>query len=142
MPSADEPRAREMEMSREQQLEEENELLRQQLAALTGTSQELGAIMAIKHGMTQRTATILYILAKRAPAVVSRLSLHNIFYGHQADGGPDPKIFDIHISRIRAILKRVGCEGKIETVWNAGYRANPDLARWVKELYSRQIPKE
>src|SRR3546814_6374832 len=82
--------------------------------------------MAIKHGMTQRTATILYILVKRAPAVVSRLSLHSIFYGHQADGGPDPKIFDIHISRIRAILKRIGCKGKIETVWHAGYRANPD----------------
>jgi DNA-binding response OmpR family regulator len=131
-----------MEPSREQQLEEENELLRQQLAALTGTDQELGALMALKHGMTQRTATILYILVRRAPAVVSRLSLHSIFYGHQADGGPDPKIFDIHISRIRAILKRVGCKGKIETVWHAGYRASPELVKWVKELYSQQIPKE
>src|SRR3546814_18043253 len=88
----------------------------QQLAALTGTDQELGALMALKHGMTQRTATILYILVKRAPAVVSRLSLHSIFYGHQTDGGPDPKIFDIHISRIRAILKRVGCKERTRAV--------------------------
>lgn len=127
--------------SREQQLEEEIELLKQQLQALTGSSKELGAIMAIGKGMTQRTATMLYILVRRAPAVVSRLSFHSIFYGHQVDGGPDPKIFDLYISRIRGILRRAGARGEIDTVWHAGYRASPDLVSWMKELYSK-IPKE
>lgn len=131
-----------MEPSKEQQLEEENELLRQQLSALTGTSQELGALMALRHGMTQRLATMLFILVKRAPAVVSRSAFHSIMYGDRSDGGPDPKIFDIHISRLRATLKRLGCPGKIDTVWHAGYCANPELARWVRELYNQQIIKE
>jgi DNA-binding response OmpR family regulator len=128
-----------MEPTREQQLEEENELLRQQLKALTGSEQELGALIAMGHGMTQRTATILFILAKRAPAVVSRASLHSIFYGHESDGGPDPKIFDVHISRIRGTLRRLGCPGKIDTVWHAGYRASPELVGWIRNIYSRQI---
>ena len=131
-----------MMLSKEQMLEEENELLRQQLAALIGTSRELGVLMALRHGMTQRLATILFILVKRAPAVVSRGAFHSIMYGDRSDGGPDPKIFDIHISRLRATLKRLNCPGKIDTVWHAGYRADPDLVRWVKGMYDQQIPKE
>lgn len=131
-----------METSREKELEEENELLRRQLSELTGTSQELGVLMALRHGMTHRVASILFILVKRAPAVVSRSTLHTLMYGDQVDGGPDLKIFDVHISRLRAILKRVGCEGKIDTIWHAGYRASPELVRWVRELYSEQIREE
>ncbi len=131
-----------MEPSREQELEEENELLRRQLSELAGTSQELGVLMAIRHGMTHRMATMLFILVKRAPAVVSRSTFHTLIYGDQSDGGPDLKIFDVHVSRIRATLKQVGCKGRIDTVWHAGYRANPELVRWVRELYSQQIKKE
>lgn len=128
--------------SREQELEDELELLRQQLSALTGSSQELGVLMSIKHGMTHRLATILYILVKRSPAVITRTTFHTIFFGDRSDGGPEPKIFDVHISRLRGILKRVDCPGKIDTVWNAGYRASPELSAWVKTLYSQHIPKE
>ena len=131
-----------MEPSREQQLEEENELLRRQLSELTGTSRELGALMALRHGMTQTLATMLYILVKRAPAVISRSTFHSIMYGDRSDGGPEPKIFDVRVSRLRAILRELGCKGKIETVWHAGYRANPELVKWVRALYDQQIPKE
>lgn len=98
--------------------------------------------MAIKRGMTHRLATILYILVKRSPAVITRTTFHTIFFGDRSDGGPEPKIFDVHISRLRGILKRIDCPGKIETVWNAGYRASPELSAWVKSLYSQHIPKE
>lgn len=131
-----------MEPSREQLLEDEIELLKQQLSALTGSSQELGVLMAIRHGMTARLATMLFILVKRAPAVVSRSAFHTVIYSDRIDGGPDPKIFDVHISRLRALLTRIKCPGRIETVWNAGYRASPELAAWVRDLYDKQIPKE
>lgn len=127
---------------REQELEDEIELLKQQLAALTGSSQELGVLMAIKHGMTHRLASMLFILVKRAPAVVSRQAFHTVIYGDRADGGPEPKIFDVHISRLRALLKRIGCPGKIETIWNAGWKASPALAAWVRSRYDESIPKE
>jgi len=128
--------------NREQELEDEIELLNQKLKALTGTSQELGTIMAIGHGMTQRLALILMILVKRAPGVVSKSTFHSLVYGHDEDGGPEPKIFSVHIGRLRSLLKRVNCPGKVDTVWNAGYRANPELVKWVKDLYDRDIPKE
>jgi len=126
--------------TREQELEDEIEIMRQQIEALTGTSKELGVLMALRHGMTRRLAIMLFVLVNRSPALVSRQAFHTVFYGDRDDGGPDPKIFNVHISRLRDLLERVGCPGKIDTVWNAGYRANPELVKWVRELYKRNIP--
>lgn len=131
-----------MDISREQELEDQIALLQQQLQEITGSSQELGAIMTRGHGITHRLAMMLVILVKRAPAVVSKGSFHSLIYGHDADGGPEPKIFAIHISRLRSWLKRQGCPGKIHTVWGAGYRASPELVSWVQELYASHIIKE
>lgn len=132
-----------MEQDRIQELEEEVELLRQQVSQLTGSSRELGALLAIRHGMTERLATMLYILVKRAPAVISKSAFHSVIFGHDADGGPEPKIFSVYISRLRSILKEVGCPGKIDTVWSAGHRANPALVKWVEELFVKAgITKE
>ena len=124
-----------MEQNQVTQLEEEVELLRQQIQHLTGSSQELGALLAIRHGMTERLATMLYILVKRSPAVISKAAFHSVIFGHDADGGPEPKIFSVYISRLRGILKKVGCPGKIDTVWGAGHRANPALVKWVENVY-------
>lgn len=134
-----------VDLQRIEQLEDENTLLRQQLQALIGESRELGILMA--QGMTQRQASILFILVKRAPAVISRATLHQIMYGDRSDGGPEPKIFDVQVSRLRKILKREAQltnknTGKIDTVWNAGYRANPALVDWVQALYRDHIPQE
>ena len=129
------------ELSREE-LEDLNELLKQKLEALMGCSKELGVIIALRHGMTHRLAIILFILCSRAPAVISRTALHSIFYGDRADGGPEPRIFTVYITRLRNILKRVGARGKIEAVWNAGWRASPELVQWVNELYQQHIPQE
>src|SRR6185436_13883479 len=121
--------------SRERQLEDQVEILTQQLKELTGSDKELGVLMALRCGMTHRMATVLHILVKRAPAVVTRSTFHSVVYGDRDDGGPEPKIFDVHISRLRKFFKRVKCPGKIDTVWNAGYRANPELVKWVQALY-------
>jgi len=126
----------------QQNLEEENELLRQQLETLTGSPKELGVLMARGYGMTYRLATMLYILVKRAPAVVSSSAFHSVIYGSRADGGPDPKIFNIHIARLRGVLRRAGLMGKIDTIWNAGYRASPELVKEIRDLYSEHIPTE
>jgi DNA-binding response OmpR family regulator len=128
-----------------EQLEEQNELLQNQLRAIMGESREVGILTA--QGMTQRQATILHILVKRAPAVVSRQTLHLLFYGDRADGGPEPKIFDVQVSRLRAILRREhkltkANTGKIVTTWNAGYRADPALVAWAQNLYKTNIPQE
>jgi DNA-binding response OmpR family regulator len=126
---------------KKEELEDQNELLRRQLSELMGTDKELGALMALKHGMTHTLAQMLHILVKRAPAVISRGTFHTLMYGDRSDGGPEPKIFDVRIARIRACLKKIKCPGKIETVWYAGYRADPDLVKWVRDIYSK-IPKE
>lgn len=126
------------------ELEEEIELLRQQLEELTGNSREIGALMALRYGMTKRLATMLAILVKRSPAVISRSAFHSVIYGDRSDGGPEPKIFAVHISKLRGVLHRVGeLEGrrdlKIDTVWGGGYKASRALVQWVNEVYTREI---
>jgi hypothetical protein len=64
--------------------------------------------------------------------------LHQLLFGDKIDGGPDPKIFNVYITRLRDIIKRKG-RGKIDTVWHAGFRANPELVQWVHELWAEQI---
>jgi DNA-binding response OmpR family regulator len=128
--------------SREQGLEDEVELLKQQLSTLTGTSQELGVLMSLRFGMTQTLAIMLSILVKRAPAVISRHHFHTVMYGDRVDGGPEPKIFAVRIHRLKGVLKRLKAPGKIDTIWNAGYRASPELVQWVKDLYAEKIPQE
>ncbi len=125
-----------------QSLEDEVELLRQQLTALTGSSQEIGVLVALGHGMTQRLAQILHILVKRSPASLSRSALHTVFYGDREDGGPDTRIFAVHMNRTRAVLRRLNAPGKIETNWNSGYRATPELCDWVRQLYKQQIKEK
>ncbi len=127
---------------REQELEDTVELLKQQLSALTGSSKEIGVLLALRHGITQRLAIMLYILVKRAPAIVSRENFHSVIYGDRADGGPEPRIFGVHIFRLRRLLTRLKAPGKIDTIWNAGYRASPELVEWVNQLYSNKIPQE
>lgn len=126
-------------VAREQELEDEIELLRQQLEAFKGSSAEVGVLQSLGFGMTNRMAMILHILVRRAPAIVSRNALHAIFYGDRSDGGPEPKIFSVNITRLRKVLRRVGADGQIATVWSAGYRASPELVAWVHRLYQTQI---
>lgn len=125
-----------MESERVRELEEEVELLRQQVNVLTGSSQELGALLSLRHGITERMATMLYMLVKRSPAVISRAAFHSIIFGHDADGGPEPKIFGVYISRLRSFLREVKCPGKIETVWSVGYKATPELVKWVDQRFA------
>lgn len=131
-----------MQNEREQELEDEIELLKQQLEALRGGSKELGAIMAKGKGITHRMAFMLLVLTKRSPAVVSKSTFHSMIYGDRSDGGPEPKIFTVHINRLRDWLKRVGCKGKIITVWGAGYRADDTLVAWVREVYRQSIKED
>lgn len=127
-----------IETTREQELEEAVALRDEQIKSLTGSSAEVGALMSIGHGITHRQASILAILIKRAPAIVTRGSFHLLMYGERDDGGPEPKIFDIHISRIRKLMKRASIPGKIETVVNAGYKADTALIEWARSLFKQQ----
>lgn len=128
--------------NREQELEDTVEILNQKLSALTGSSRELGILTSLGYGMTQRLAQMLFILVKRSPALVSIHDFHTVIYNGRDDGGPEPRIFGIHIHRLRGVLERVGAQGKIKTVWNAGYRASPELVSWIKDLYTAGISKE
>ncbi len=124
------------------ELEDENELLKQQIAALAGSTKEVGVFLSMRHGMTERLAVMLAILVKRSPAVVSKPAFHSMIYGGCQDGGPDPKIFAVHIARLRDWLARMGCPGRIQTVWNSGYRADTALVKWAREHYANHIPQE
>lgn len=120
-------------------LEEEVELLRQQLAGLTGSSKEIGVLRGLGRGMSDQMATMLFVLVKRSPASVSRQAFHTLFYGDRIDGGPELSVFAVQVHRLRELLKRRNIPGSIDTLWGVGYKASPDLVRWIKELYNKEV---
>ena len=64
---------------------------------------------------TANQLRLLSILIRRAPAAVSREEVYSFLYG---DSGPNPKILDVMVCKIR---KQLG-DDVLETVWGRGWR--------------------
>lgn len=70
-------------------------------------------------------ARLLAMLVKKGGQVLTRTSAWNESYAMRppSDDIPDPKIFDVYISRLRKFLRQANVPLKIETVWGRGWRA-------------------
>lgn len=62
---------------------------------------------------------MLRSLIEAYPAVVSKDRLYFHVYGEKIDGGPDPKIIDVQVCKLRRMLDPVGLV--ITTSWGVGY---------------------
>lgn len=110
--------------TREQVLEEENELLRYRLDELLGA-----ALLCPIQSMRGAQFRILNLLARRSPMTVPYEALH-----HAMNAEPerlrDPHCaLKVHVSRARTALTKHKIE--IETIWGIGYRLPPESkAKW------------
>lgn len=64
---------------------------------------------------------IARLLLSRAPTLVTHAQIFDVLYGHDIDGGPDPKIVQVRLCSVRRAL--AGSAVHIETRWGVGYRA-------------------
>lgn len=104
--------------ARVEALEAENERLRARIAELEGALVHEFATPA-GWGLTGSEARLLGALTTRE--LLTKEAAMTVLYPNvDADGGPQPKIVDVFICKMRKKLEPVGvC---IETVWGRGYR--------------------
>lgn len=95
-------------------LENENEALRSRVAVLEGAYD----MVRIVFGVTAVQGAILSLLIRRGQA--SREQLMTVIHRDIRRIGPDPRTLDVHIVRLRRVLKNFDIV--IETVWGSGYK--------------------
>lgn len=75
-------------------------------------------------GLTKQEAELVGILARKN-GEATKEQITTLMWGHEVEGGPEPKTIDIIIRRIRKKLGPFGIE--IETMWGQGYRVSAGL---------------
>ena len=79
------------------------------------------------------------LLAARETA--TKQWLMDTLYGDDPDGGPDPKIIDVYVCKLRPKLRALFGEDAIETVWGRGYRID-EATKAVIRAHSAPPPQE
>ena len=112
----------------------EVEALRAEVAELRGRLAELLADDAAARlqgalGLTASEAQLLAVLWRRSPGLVRKGTLWSALYADEIDGGPDLKIIDVFVCKLRA--KAGELAGEIRTVWGQGYHLTALGANWL-----------
>jgi DNA-binding response OmpR family regulator len=110
-------------------LEAENAGLRQQLAIAVADDFVLRCHDTFR--LTLSESRILHLLVRRAQ--VAKASMYEALYGERI-AGPEPKILDVLVHRIRRKLEPH--EVVVETVTGVGYRLAPDMRAKIEALLS------
>lgn len=116
------------------QLREENRSLRERLDGLVCNARAESYRTALK--VRPREAAMLSLLRQRSPAVVSSRGLIGLWWGHDADGGPDDPdgCFKVYACRIRKELVARGAPETIRTHRGSGYSCPAALADWLDNV--------
>lgn len=100
-----------------------------------------GVIM--RNGKSVRFTPVQFKLAKflidRSPLMAAKDSIYDSVFMDVTGNGPEMKIMDVVICKIRPLLAEIGLV--IETVWGKGYRlveASPEIGNSIKETSLRQ----
>lgn len=83
--------------------------------------------------LTATETAYLNVLAGR-PGVTSKEAIHTLIYGTARDGGPEVKIVDVIICKLRKKVRPWGVA--IETRWGQGYELDAAGMRIIKALQS------
>lgn len=112
-----------------EEVEEELRQLRESLAPIDVWPDELG--------LTETEGRYLSALVAGKGRVMSKDALLLATREPNVDGGPEPKIVDVMISKLRTKLGRHG--DAIETVWGQGHRATPALLAQARRWLNRDV---
>jgi DNA-binding response OmpR family regulator len=70
--------------------------------------------------LSNRAFEIMTLLMRRPGTTVSKSAIYDATYA-MSDEPPDPKVIDVYICKLRAVLKEHGHPGLIGTTWGSGY---------------------
>ena len=120
-------------MTREEQLEIENEALRHKLELLTG-GQAVQEYLRGTLNLSRQMSGILALLLKR-PYAVAKSTIYTQVFERPDGSGPDEKIIDVQICKLRTRLATAGAPGNISCAYGThAYGLSPDLRAWLQAL--------
>lgn len=115
-------------------LVDEVKVLRTRLSDLTKTDEALKLTVAL--GLTPKQSQLLALLYQH-DGPVSMDKIYGAVFQHDDGDGPEPKIIDVCICRIRAKVRGCGWPGQIITVRRAR-SLSPDLRAHIASILAPQ----
>lgn len=108
-------------------LQDEVTVLRERLADLTSVN--LSDRLRMLLGLTPQEGRVLAFLHGRPEA--RKEVIYTACFERDNGDGPDIKILDVVVCRIRAKLAPIGLPGGIDTQWGIGYSMSPLMRAWL-----------
>lgn len=118
--------------AREDELQAQVDYLKELVDELTRVT----AVPALQGalGITNKQARLLLVLTKRANFAVSKETVYRAVFEHENGDGPENKIMDVVLCRLRTALRDANAPGEIVTIRAAGWKSTPDLTAWVRSI--------
>lgn len=91
-------------------------------------------------GLTEQQFRILALLVKRGSA--RKVAIYEQVFVRLDGDGPDPKIVDVQVCKLRRALRKIGAEGVVRTVWGRGYAFDPDNESYPQSRSGSGRPKK
>jgi two-component system, cell cycle response regulator CtrA len=121
--------------ARLEMLERENAALRERIAQLMEPCMTAASLMPIEFRLTTHEAEVLaHLMTKQQ---TTKENLMNALYGLSPDGGPQAKIIDVFICKLRKKLKPFDIE--IETIWGQGYLLTENSKAIIRQMTSASV---
>lgn len=118
------------------ELREENSRLRAEVQNLRNALSASETEFPIPRSWKLTKCEELFVRTLLRRDFADKRSLYHALYGDRIDGGPDPKIIDVFVCKIRKKLAPLGFV--IETVWGRGYSL-ADRKTWATAISANTL---
>lgn len=96
--------------------------LKKRLGEVIGKAELRAIRKEFGEGLGPYPAKVLIYLRNRGGVPAKQASIHSTIYGDRIDGGPNVKIIDVWVCRIRKLLGR----DSVLHLWGEGYYLSPE----------------
>lgn len=97
------------------------------------SDQETHSLLRQTFNLTKTEASMFLPLITK-PGAHTKEALHHMAYNAGADGGPEIKIVDVMICKIRKKLAPHGLNEHLKTVWGDGYKLTPEGHTTIEQM--------
>jgi DNA-binding response OmpR family regulator len=113
-----------------EQLEAEVARLRALVGELTASDRGVQLRGVLR--LSPQEARLLALIEAKGKA--SRDAIYGAIFEDIHGDGPELKIVDVIICKLRRKLREQNATGSIQTVWGWGYELSPELGAWLADL--------
>lgn len=116
-------------------LAEENTRLKERIAAMENQDITLGMRITSALGGQPQVGRTLAVLIRMSPLPVTREAMENVI--HQRPESDRAKLLDVNICKARKLLRTIGYDDAIVTIWGHGYQIRKDAKAALMQLIER-----